>query len=75
MSKQTPPQAATSRAARNLMTAKGMSQADLAHALGLTVKTVSNRLNGYRRWTLDDVDALALLGAEVPRISEAVSVR
>lgn len=63
-------QTAVTRAARNLMTARGWSQKDLAHALGFSVQTLSHRLNGYRRWTLEDVDRLALLGAELPLIGE-----
>lgn len=69
------PQAATTRAARNLMARKGWNQSDLAYALDMKVSTLRDRLYGYRRWTLDDVDALALLGAEVPSISEAVVSR
>ena len=68
-SRQTP-QAATSRAARALMAERGWSQRDLARALGMSVKTLSNRLNGYRRWTLDDLDSLAFLGAQVPAFGE-----
>ncbi|WP_172193261.1 helix-turn-helix domain-containing protein [Actinomyces faecalis] len=64
------PQAATTRAARNLMQERQWSQADLAHALDMMTSTLRGRLYGHRRWTLDDLDRLALLGAEVPAFGE-----
>lgn len=82
-------QAATTRAARNLMTARGWSQADLAEEMTaagvltgasgragapyrMTVKTLANRLGGYRKWSVDDVDVLAYLGAGVQTLAGAV---
>lgn len=64
------PQAATTRAARNLMTEHGWSQADLAQALGISTAALRHRLYGNRRWTLDDLDSLAFLGAQVPAFGE-----
>lgn len=72
MKKTVAPQTAVTRAARNLMTREGWSQKDLAHAMDMSVQTLSHRLNGYRRWTLDEVDRLALLGADLPLISEGM---
>nr|WP_300339949.1 helix-turn-helix transcriptional regulator [Actinomyces sp.] len=73
MTKHVAPQVAVTRAARALMTERGWSQRDLAQALGMSVQTLSHRLNGYRRWTLDDVEALALLGARLPAFGEVAS--
>ncbi|MDU1565471.1 MAG: helix-turn-helix transcriptional regulator [Actinomyces urogenitalis] len=52
------------------MTERGWFQADLARALGIPTSTLRGRLYGSRRWTLDDVEALALLGARLPAFGE-----
>lgn len=60
------PQTATTRAARNLMTARGWKHKNLADALGMNTHTLRQRLYGHREWKLRDVEALGRLGAEVP---------
>ena len=53
------------------MTAAGLSQKALAPALDMTQGTLSRKLVGTRRWTLDDIDRLAAAGVPVSVTSTA----
>lgn len=72
MSEPTPSQVSVSRAARRLMAEKAWTQRQLSEALDMKVSTLRDKIYGYRRWSLDDVDALALLGADVPAFGVVV---
>lgn len=47
------------------MDVRGLTQAALADAIGLTQTKVSARLRGSTRWSLDDIDALGRIGVPV----------
>lgn len=47
------------------MRATGLSQAAMATAIGLRQPTLSKRINGALRWSLDDIDRLADAGVPI----------
>lgn len=55
-----------SRAVRSYMAREGKNQGDIARYLGITQTSVSKRLRGAARWSLDDVDCLRLAGVSIP---------
>ena len=65
-------QAAITREVTRYMTAEGLSQKALAPALDMTQGTLSRKLVGTRRWTLDDIDRLAAAGVPVSVTSTAL---
>lgn len=46
-------------AVRMFMAARKLKQSDLAEALGITQPSVSAKLHGRARWSVDDLDRLA----------------
>lgn len=58
-------QTIVSREVLHFMDARGLTQAALADAIGLTQPKVSARLRGSTRWSLDDIDALGRIGVPV----------
>ena len=38
---------------------RGMTRTDLARVCGRTIQWATHKMNGHRRWSLDDIDALA----------------
>lgn len=58
-------QAIVSREVLHFMDVRGLTQAALADAIGLTQTKVSARLRGSTRWSLDDIDALGRIGVPV----------
>lgn len=48
-----------SRNVRLLMAAHGEQQQDLARRLGISAASVSDKLKGRRRWSVDDLDIIA----------------
>lgn len=47
------------------MTSRGVTQETLALALGVRQQSLSSKLRGRRRWSLDDLDRLAAHGVPV----------
>ena len=58
-------QAIVSREVLHFMRERGLTQAALADAIGLTQTKVSARLRGSTRWSLDDIDTLGRIGVPV----------
>lgn len=58
-------QTVVTREVTRYMSATGVTQGALAHALGITQCTLSRKLRGHRGWTLDDIDQLAAVGVPV----------
>lgn len=55
----TPRQMGISTIVRVLLAARGMTQSDLADQLGLHKTQVGQSLHGKRRWTIEDLEAMA----------------
>ena len=51
-----------SRAVRKAMDERGLTQAQLAHSLGMSQPNLSQRLTQRRRWSIDDLARLVELG-------------
>lgn len=51
----------------------GRSQTDLARLLGMHQTSISARLGGRARWSLDDIDALADAGIITLTIEEGAA--
>ena len=58
-------QQTVSRAVQEWMTSRGVTQETLALALGVRQQSLSSKLRGRRRWSLDDLDRLAAHGVPV----------
>lgn len=57
---------------RRFMLQQKLSQNDLGKLLNLNQVDISNRLSGRVRWTVDDIDALARAGVDLPSPSDVV---
>lgn len=58
-------QTVISREVKRYMKTEHLNQARLAALIGLKQTTVSARLRGKTRWTLDDLDKLAAMGVPI----------
>lgn len=55
-----------SRVVRDAKVVRGWTNADLAAVLRISSGAVNAKLNGVRRWTLDDVQRLYAVGVRIP---------
>ena len=55
-------------AVRAYMKDRRLNQTDVARLIGVTQTSVSRRLRGEGRWTLDEIDLLILAGVEIPAL-------
>lgn len=55
-----------SRAVRVFCSERGLSHADFARVMNMSSSGLYSKLNGSRRWTVDDLVVLADLGVNVP---------
>ena len=53
---------------RAYMKDRRLNQTDVARLIGVTQTSVSRRLRGEGRWTLDEIDLLILAGVEIPAL-------
>ena len=51
---------------RAYMKDRRLNQTDVARLIGVTQTSVSRRLRGEGRWTLDEIDLLILAGVDLP---------
>lgn len=58
-------QTAISRQVKRYMKSEHLNQTQLGARIGLQQTSVSARLRGKTRWTLDDLDKLAAMGVPV----------
>lgn len=61
----TPRQQGISTIVKMLLAGRDMTQSDLARALGCHQPHVNRSLNGKRRWTIEDLEAMSVI-FEVP---------
>lgn len=59
-------QVLVSRVVRDAKVVHGWTNADLAAVLRVSSGSVNAKLNGVRRWTLDDVQRLSAVGVRIP---------
>jgi len=58
-------QATVSREVRRYLKASGITQRALGARIGLESESISRKLTGVRRWSLDDIDRLRDAGVPV----------
>ncbi|WP_428638829.1 helix-turn-helix domain-containing protein [Schaalia sp.] len=58
-------QAIISDEVRRYMQALGLTQVDIAKTLGVQAPAVSRKINGSRRWSIEDVDRLEADGCPI----------
>lgn len=61
----TPRQAGITSIVKHLMTDRGMTGRQLAEHLGMHEASLSHALNGRRRWSIEDLEAMSVI-FEVP---------
>lgn len=50
------------------MSREQLTHAAMASLIGMNVNTFRSRLTGRNRWSIEDLDALAALGVELPEL-------